>query len=76
MVELIDKRGKPLTHRFRDLEIGQCYQDTENYICMKVSKADSIRYIDGSWKNHWISNVEELVIPLKTTITIEREEKV
>jgi hypothetical protein len=75
MVELIDKRGRKLTDRFCDLEIGQCYQDTENYICMKVGRSEFIRYIDGKWGCRWIASTDELVIPLKTTITIERCDK-
>lgn len=75
MVELIDKRGRKLTDKFRDLEIGQCYQDTENFVCMKIGRADALCYVEGVWKHHWISNADELVIPLKTTITIERCDK-
>ena len=75
MVELIDKRGRIITDKFRDLEIGQCYQDMEDFVCMKISKADCLRYVNGAWKNHWVSNADELVIPLKTTITIERCDK-
>lgn len=75
MVELIDKRGRKLTDKFRDLEIGQCYQDTDNFVCMKIGRAEALRYVGDGWKNHWISDADELVIPLKTTITIERCEK-
>lgn len=77
MVELIDKRGRKLTDKFRDLEIGQCFQDMENFVCMKVGRNAFIRYIDGRWAYSlaWVANTDDLVIPLKTTITIERCEK-
>ena len=75
MVELIDKRGRKLTDKFRDLEIGQCYQDMNKLICMKVGQSKFLRYINGKWDSGWTAEDDELVIPLKTTITIERCDK-
>lgn len=70
--ELIDKRGRPLTHTFNDLKIGECYQDTDNNICMKIGWDRRMIYLSGEWRPSTFAEREELVIPLKTTITIER----
>lgn len=72
MVELIDKRGKVITDKFRDLEIGQCFQDMHNNICMKSGNQALLFYEHGKWKSCCVIDTEQLVIPLKTTITIER----
>ena len=71
--ELIDKRGIPLTHTFNDLQIGECYQDTDNNICMKIGWDRRMIYLDGEWRPSSLTEREQLVIPLKTTIIIERE---
>ena len=71
--ELIDKRGIPLTHTFNDLKVGECYQDTDNNICMKIGWDRRMIYLDGKWRLSSLTEKDQLVIPLKTTITIERE---
>lgn len=71
--ELIDKRGIPLTHTFNDLKVGECYQDTDNNICMKIGWDRRMVYLDGKWRLSSLTEKDQLVIPLKTTITIERE---
>ena len=73
MVKIIDKREVESTDKFRNLEIGQCFQDDENFLCMKVSETDLLRYINGGWRNNWVTSPDSLVIPLKTTIMVEGE---
>lgn len=68
---LIDKRGKPLTHTFNDLKIGECYQDTDNNICIKIGWDKRMIYSSGEWCPSTLIDREQLVLPLKTTITIE-----
>lgn len=72
--ELVDKRGRPLTHTFEGLAIGECYQDTDDNICMRIGWDRRMIYLDGEWRPSSLTEREQLVIPLKTTITIEREE--
>ncbi len=71
--ELIDKRGIPLTQTFNDLKIGECYQDTDDNICMKIGWDRRMIYLSGEWRPSTFADREQLVIPLKTTITIERD---
>jgi hypothetical protein len=74
-MELIDKRGILLTTTFDDLYIGDCYQDDEDHICIKTSR-DRCIYFDtavGQWRSSF-ENLDELIIPLKATITVERSE--
>lgn len=75
-MELVDKRGTaPLTTTFDDLHIGDCYQDDADNICIKTSR-DRCIYFDTS-EGQWRSvgeNLNELIIPLKATLTIERRE--
>lgn len=73
MTELIDKRGIPLTHTFEDLAIGECFQDTNDNLCMKIGWDRSMRYVDGRWLPSTFADRQELIIPLKTTIIVERE---
>ena len=72
-MELIDKRGTPLTITFDDLHIGDCYQDEGDNICIKTSR-DRCMFFDtkeGQW--HSIGeSLNTLIIPLKATITVER----
>jgi hypothetical protein len=73
---VIDKRGKPLTVTFGDLGIGDVFQDNEDRICIKVNHAYAIALYQGS-VNEWQNircDFDELIIPLKATLTIERGE--
>lgn len=72
-MELIDKRDIPLTTKFEDLLIGDCYQDDEGNICIKTGYDRCIYY--NIEMSVWLSaseNTNELIIPLKATITVER----
>ena len=73
-MELIDKRGTALTTTFNDLHIGDCYQDDADNICIKTNR-DGCIYFDtavGQWRSAF-ENLDEPIIPLKATITVERK---
>lgn len=74
MLNLIDKRGRTLEKTFHNLALGECYQDCIDNLCMKIGYDRCMKW-DGS---HWVPTIgvdlDEAVIPLKTTITVEREE--
>lgn len=72
-MELIDKRGTPLTTTFDDLEIGDCFQDEEDDICIKVSSNSMIwTHGNGNWQNSLFDS-EEWVLPLNASLTVERK---
>lgn len=74
MMTVIDKRAIPLTHTFNDLDIGECYQDVNDKLCMKVGHGTKMIYNEEGcvWQPSICLDMEELIIPLKTTITVER----
>ena len=74
MITVIDKRAIPLTHTFDELVIGECYQDTNNKLCMKIGHNSKMFYNEEerTWQPSICLDRDELIIPLKTTITIER----
>ena len=74
MTEIIDKRGRPLTHKFHDLENMDFFQDTDNNLCVKVGWDRKLIYHSGGWIHCPNIEVDELVIPFKASITIERGE--
>lgn len=71
-MELVDKRGTALTTTFDDLVIGDCYQDEEDNICIKIGYERCL-YLNaqGDWDTA-AERRDELIIPLKATLTIER----
>ena len=72
-MELIDKRGIPLTTKFKDLLIGDYYQDDDGNICIKTGYDRCIYYateLSGWRPGH--DNLDESIIPLKATVTVER----
>lgn len=72
-MELVDKRGTALTTTFDDLVIGDCYQDEEGNICIKIGYERCL-YINanGDWDTA-LERSDELIIPLKATLTVERK---
>ena len=70
MTQLIDKRGKPLTVTFGDLKVGDFFQNENDYICMKIDSNKVLNWTTGFINTGW--NADDLLIPLKATITIER----
>lgn len=71
---LIDKRGKPLNTTFADLEYGDCYQNCNDQLCMKIGYDRAMIWGGDHWVPTSCAELDELIIPLKTTITIERME--
>ena len=76
MMTVIDKRGIPLTHTFDELVIGECFQDTNDKLCMKIGFDRKMVYNEEGcvWQPSVCLERDQLIIPLKTTITIERED--
>lgn len=70
MTQLIDKRGKPLTVTFGDLKIGDFFQNENDCICMKIDSNKVLNWTTGFINTGW--DTDDLLIPLKATITIER----
>ena len=76
---VIDKRGTPLTVTFGDLKVGDVFQNNTDRVCIKVSQAYAIvlygtcEYYETEWQSERF-DVDELIIPLKATLTIERGE--
>jgi hypothetical protein len=76
---VIDKRGTPLTVTFGELKIGDVFQNTRDRVCIKVSDTyaivlyDTCEYYEAEWQRERI-DIDELIIPLKATLTIERGE--
>lgn len=75
MTNLIDKRATKLNTTFENLENGDFFEDTTTSdIAIKTGACTALYYGGGSWIPYH-ADKEELVVPLKATITIEREEK-
>lgn len=74
MMQLIDKRGKVLDKTFNDLACGECYQDGGDSIYMKIGWDRAMVWDGTHWVPHSCIVLDELIIPLKTTITVERED--
>lgn len=74
MFQLNDKRGRALNKTFADLEFGECYQDSKDNLCMKIGYDRCMRWGGNNWVPDFGIDLDEPVIPLKTTITVERED--
>lgn len=70
MTQIIDKRGKPLTVTFGDLKVGDFFQNEADCICMKTDLDKAFNWTTGFINTGW--DPDDLIIPLKATITIER----
>ena len=70
-----DTRAKSNKVIFRELSIGQVYEDAVGLICIKTYNEDTqhncVTFINGKW-NASIEDTMEEVTPLNTTLTIER----
>lgn len=74
---VIDKRATPLTITFGDLAVGEAFQDEQNRMCIKTDMGAAMRYNewDGVWYSDYSHEANDLIIPLKVTYTVEREER-
>ena len=75
MMTIKDTRTTNNKANFRDLPIGQVYEDTDGVICIKTSDREldenCIGFINGQWESS-LEDATTKVTPLKTTLTIER----
>ena len=71
-MQVIDKRGTPLTTTFGDLAIGEAFQDIDDDINIKVGLGCAIYWSSGHWIDRHIDD-DLLIIPLEVTYTFERE---
>ena len=71
---LIDKTGEPINTKFKDLDIGEAYIDEDGDTNIKTDICSSIYHTRDYWTPRSV-DPEEIVIPLKATITVERKEE-
>ena len=72
-MQVIDRRGIPLTTTFGDLAIGEAFQDDGGDICIKTDIGACMYYGCGEWRVSYSIDEDDLIIPLEITYTIERE---
>ena len=70
---VIDKLGIPLTLTFGELEDIDFFQDTRDQLCVKIGKDRKLIWQGEHWAHTAKVDKDELVIPLKATITLERK---
>lgn len=75
MMTIKDTRAKSNAVNFEDLPIGQVYEDKEGIVCIKTHDSECedncICFIRGEWEVN-TEGATTKVIPLKTTLLIER----
>jgi hypothetical protein len=72
-MQVIDKRGVPLTTTVGDLAIGEAFTDCDGDINIKIGIGCAMYWDGAYWIDRHIDN-DMLVIPLEVTYTFEREE--
>jgi hypothetical protein len=72
-MQVIDRRGIPLTTTFGDLAIGEAFQDNDGDMCIKTDIGAYMYYDHYEWIPKYDLDADELIIPLEITYTIERE---
>lgn len=72
-MQVIDRRGIPLTTTFGDLNIGDAFQDEDGDICIKTDVGAYMYYDHCEWISKYDLDADELIIPLEVTYTIERK---
>ena len=72
-MQVIDRRGIPLTTTIGDLAIGEAYQDEDGDINIKVGVGCAMYWDGGGWIDRLVDE-DRLIIPLEVTYTFEREE--
>lgn len=75
MTNLIDKRAAELNTTFRNLKNGDFFEDGGEAIYIKTNEHTALVYNGISWVPAHYVDTDWFVIPLKATITIEREDK-
>ena len=74
MLQLNDKRNCTIIKSFSELEFGECFQDDNGNLCMKTDYGRCMRWDGNIWMPNFGIELHEPITPLKTTITIERED--
>ena len=72
-MQVIDRRGIPLTTTFGDLAIGEAFQDNDGDICIKTDIGAYMYCYHDEWIPKYDIGADDLIIPLKITYIIERE---
>ena len=75
MTNLIDKRAAELNTTFGDLKNGDFFEDDGGAIYIKTDVHTAMATNGTSWIPIYHVDTDCFIIPLKATITIEREEK-
>ena len=76
-MDVNDKRNKREKVLFKDLEVGQAYEDKEGVLCIKTAENDlgadinCICFIRDVWESN-LEGLDTKVTPLVTTLEIER----
>lgn len=74
-MQIIDRRGIPLTVTFGDLPIGEAFQDEDGDINIKTDYGTSMYWDDKleQWCSSTYIDEDCLIIPLQVTYTFERK---
>lgn len=76
-MDVIDKRNKQEKIPFKDLEVGQAYEDRYGTLCIKTAENDlgadinCICFVKDAWESN-LEGLDTAVTPLVTTLEIER----
>lgn len=71
-MQVIDRRGTPLTTTVGELAIGEAFTDDDGDINIKVGVGCAMYWTGGRWIDRHIDD-DMLIIPLEVTYTFERE---
>ena len=72
-MQVIDRRGIPLTTTFGELAIGEAFQDSDGDLCIKTDINAYMYYGHRDWIPKYDLDTDDLIIPLEITYTIEGE---
>ena len=73
-MQVIDRRGIPLSTTVGDLAIGEAFADGDGDINIKVGLGCAIYWDGGRWIDRHIDD-DMPIIPLEVTYTFEREKE-
>lgn len=76
-MDVNDKRDRREKMPFKDLEVGQAYEDRFGVLCIKTAENElgadinCICFVNSIWESN-LEGLDTEVIPLVTTLEIER----
>lgn len=74
MLNVVDKRDhNKKTHRFCELDIGDCYLDDNGNVCIKTSNSTCIYFDENGGWDKCSENTDEPIVLLSATLTIDWE---